>query len=155
MSTRKILLTVVTPLLAIAAVVAYPQVRAWLIDDEKVVVSGGRLATIWETIRKRPGDTVVDKVRVFDKLSLAGAGANFESKGSDEDIFDFYTTQLRSLGWTLQPKAATRREIQFCKDGVGAIVQIDEAQQKTYYFGLVSENQRRSLNYCSASVSKT
>ena len=144
-------LVVLGVMLGTAAVFSYPHIHAWLIDDGKVVVPAGRLATAWATIPKRPGDAMMEKMRVFDKLSLTGAGANFESAASDKDIFDFYTAQLRSLGWTLQPQVASRREIQFCKNGVGAIIHIDEDQRKTYYFGLVSENQRRSLNYCPAS----
>ncbi|MDF3983955.1 hypothetical protein [Luteibacter sahnii] len=147
MNSKKALgfLGIVAVLLAIAA---YPSVHAWLIDDTKIVVPGGRLAAQWSAIPKRPGDNMVGTLSVFDKLSLAGAGANFESSATDEEIFSFYTAQLRALGWLLQPKISGRREIQFCKDGIGAIVQIDENPGKTYYFGLESGNQKRSLNYC-------
>jgi hypothetical protein len=130
------------------AIAAYPSVHAWLIDDTKIVVPGGRLAAEWSAIPKRPGDKMVESPKVFDKLSLAGAGANFDSSATDEEIFEFYTSELRTLGWSPQPKISGRREIQFCKDGVGAIVQIEENPGKTYYFGLESGNQKRSLNYC-------
>jgi hypothetical protein len=80
------------------AVVAYAHVHGWLIDDTKGVVPGGRLASEWSAIPKRPGDSMVESPRIFDKLSLAGAGASFDSSATDEEIFAFYTAELRTLG---------------------------------------------------------
>jgi hypothetical protein len=136
--------------LIVCAVIAYPRIHAWLTDDDKVVVPGGRLAAEWRIIPKKPGDSQVDAERVFDKGSSAGAGANFRTDGSDDEVFRYFEAELGSQGWVAQPSSPSRHELQFCKQGTGAIVQINTGDPKTYYFGLVSENQRRSLNYCPA-----
>lgn len=139
---------VVAVIVVVAVVVAYPHIHTWLTDDAKVIRPSGFLATDYRTLPKRPGDRMLGEMKVFDKWSIAGATANFSSTSSDSNIFDYYSDMLRSRGWEMLPRNPSRREIRFCKDGISAIVQIEDKGQKIYYFGIVSQGQKQAWDYC-------